>query len=89
MAIDSHIRDHTDERQVAGDIKRLAAALPPGVRKAQLTIACRDCGKRWERKISMADEKAPEAFAELVKNGRIHAALYEHRNVEMTVEPLL
>ena len=89
MGADDFIRNHTDARQVAGDVQRLAAALPPGVRKARISVHCRDCDRRWERKISMADAKAPEGFEELVREGRIHAALYEHRNVNMTVEPLL
>lgn len=87
--IDSHISDQTDARIDEQNLRRLLERLPPEVRKARLSIWCRDCDKRWERKISMVDVQAPEAFGELVKNGRIHAAMYEHRNVEMTIEPLL
>lgn len=88
MAIDPRIRDSTDERNALSDVKRLAAALPPGTRKARVTIHCKDCGRKWQRKLLMSDAKAPEAFHDLVREGQMHGALHGHRDVQMTVETL-
>lgn len=85
-------RLHTD------DIKRLAAMvsrLPSHVTRVRAVVVCSagnnrlGCGKRWERKLSLADREAPEAFQHLLKEARIHEALYEHRGcIDLTIEPL-
>jgi len=86
------------KRLHANDVKRLAAMvarLPSHVTKVRAVVVCSagqdrlGCGKRWERKLSLADREAPEAFQHLLKEARIHEALYEHRGcIDLTIEPL-
>lgn len=82
------IKQKLAERNHAEDIKALAMALPLGASRVRARVKCAECSKAWERKVRLSDPKAPEAFEELLKNARIHEGLYNHRPVELTLEPL-
>ena len=77
-----------EERRFREDMERFLRSLPPGASKVRIVVRCAECGRRWERKVDLADRYMPEAFAHIRKEGFIHEGLYEHRQMEFQIERL-